>query len=183
MAHCARKLRSAEQRATTDGLTGLLNRRSFDERLVELLANAGRHREPMALLMLDIDKFKSVNDDYGHPAGDVALRFVADRVRRVLRLGDNAFRYGGEEFAVLLRKCDAAGAVGVYDRLREELKREPVSFGAGRQPLVSPSAAGSRPMERERLPGGRPRRAGRRRAVRGQARRARPRGGRESVAR
>jgi diguanylate cyclase (GGDEF)-like protein len=133
------KLQSAERHATLDGLTGLLNRRSFDERLVELVANAGRHREPMALLMLDIDKFKLVNDDYGHPAGDVALRFVADRVRRVLRLGDSAFRYGGEEFAVLLRKCDAVGAVGVYDRLREELKREPVSFGhaASRSVTVS----------------------------------------------
>jgi diguanylate cyclase (GGDEF)-like protein len=135
-----RKLQSAEQNATTDGLTGLLNRRSFDDRLVELSAYSVRHREPLSLLMLDIDRFKSVNDEFGHPAGDVALRFVADRVRRVLRLGDLAFRYGGEEFAVLLRKCDAIGGLGVYDRLRDELKRAPVELGRGASRSLSVSA-------------------------------------------
>ena len=126
-----KKLRFAEENATTDGLTGLLNRRSFDERLAELTALAVRHRESLAVLMLDIDRFKAVNDEYGHPAGDIALRFVADRVRQVLRTGDMAFRYGGEEFVVLLRKCDRAGAVAVYDRLREELRRQSVDFGHG----------------------------------------------------
>lgn len=126
-----RQLQSAEQHATTDGLTGLLNRRSFDERLVELAGLAERHREPFSLLLLDIDRFKSVNDEFGHPAGDVALRFVADRVRRVLRGGDLAFRYGGEEFVVLLRKCDTIGALGVYDRLRGELAHSPVDLGRG----------------------------------------------------
>ncbi len=134
-----RKLQSAEQNATTDGLTGLLNRRSFDDRLIELSAYSVRHREPLSLLMLDIDRFKSVNDEFGHPAGDVALRFVADRVRRVLRLGDLAFRYGGEEFAVLLRKCDAIGGLGVYDRLRDELKRTPVELGRGASKCLSVS--------------------------------------------
>jgi diguanylate cyclase (GGDEF)-like protein len=134
------KLQSAERHATTDGLTGLLNRRSFDVRLTELVATAARHREPLALVMLDIDKFKSVNDEYGHPAGDVALRFVADRVRRALRLGDAAFRYGGEEFALLLRKCDAAGALGVYARLREELHKEPVGLGRDASRFLTVSA-------------------------------------------
>lgn len=126
-----RKLKFAEQNATTDGLTGLSNRRSFDERLVEMTAQATRHTEPFALMMLDIDRFKAINDEYGHPAGDVALRFVADRIRRVLRAGDLAFRYGGEEFVALLRKCDAIGAMGVYDRLRDELKKEAVDLGHG----------------------------------------------------
>ena len=126
-----RKLSSAERSATTDGLTSLLNRRSFDERLGEQVASAARHREPLSLLMLDIDRFKAVNDEFGHPAGDVALRFVADRIRRVLRAGDLAFRYGGEEFAVLLRKCDATGALAVYDRLRDELRQGPVDLGGG----------------------------------------------------
>ncbi len=134
------KLQSAERHATTDGLTGLLNRRSFDTRLTELVATAARHREPLALVMLDIDKFKSVNDEYGHPAGDVALRFVADRVRRALRLGDAAFRYGGEEFALLLRKCDSAGALGVYARLRDELHKEPVSLGRDASRFLTVSA-------------------------------------------
>lgn len=126
-----RKLMSAERNATTDGLTELLNRRSFDQRSVELIGLAGRHREALTLLMLDIDRFKAVNDELGHPAGDVALRFVADRIRSVLRLGDLAFRYGGEEFALLLRKCDIVGAVGVYERLRDELRKTPVTLGGG----------------------------------------------------
>jgi diguanylate cyclase (GGDEF)-like protein len=142
-----RKLKSVEMRAATDVLTGLLNRRSFDDRLVELTADSSRHREPLALLMLDIDRFKSVNDEFGHPAGDVALRFVADRVRRVLRLGDLAFRYGGEEFGVLLRKCDATGGVAVYDRLREELQRAPVDLGRGASRLITVSG-GLATMER-----------------------------------
>lgn len=134
-----RQLQSAEQNATTDGLTGLLNRRSFDERLMELTAYAVRHREPLALLMVDVDRFKSVNDDFGHPAGDVALRFLADRVRRVLRLGDLAFRYGGEEFCVLLRKCDVAGGVAVFERLKDELKKTSVELGGGASRLLTVS--------------------------------------------
>ena len=135
-----KKLESAEQSATTDGLTGLLNRRSFDARLVELVGLSARHREPLALLMLDIDHFKSVNDQFGHPAGDVALRFLADRIRHVLRTGDLAFRYGGEEFAVLLRKCDTIGGLGVFDRLRDELRKAPVELGAGAHRVLAVSA-------------------------------------------
>ena len=71
---------------------------------------------------------------------ELALRFVADRVRRVLRLGDLAFRYGGEEFAVLLRKCDAIGGLGVYDRLRDELRKTPVELGRGASKSLSVSA-------------------------------------------
>jgi diguanylate cyclase (GGDEF)-like protein len=135
-----RKLERAERGASTDPLTGLLNRTTFDERLREMSAAATRHREALALLMLDIDHFKSVNDEFGHPAGDVALRFVADRIRRVLRLGDFAFRYGGEEFAVLLRKCDATGAVAVYDRLKEELTKVSADLGHGATRALSLSA-------------------------------------------
>jgi len=134
-----RQLESAEQSATTDGLTGLLNRRSFDQRSVELVAYAARHREPLSLLMIDIDRFKAVNDEFGHPAGDVALRFLAERVRRVLRLGDLAFRYGGEEFAVILRKCDAIGGLGVFDRLKDELRKAAVDLGRGTSLLLTVS--------------------------------------------
>ena len=134
-----RQLESAEQSATTDGLTGLLNRRSFDQRSVELVAYAARHREPLSLLMIDIDRFKAVNDEFGHPAGDVALRFLAERVRRVLRLGDVAFRYGGEEFVVILRKCDAIGGLGVFDRLKDELRKAAVDLGRGTSLLLTVS--------------------------------------------
>jgi diguanylate cyclase (GGDEF)-like protein len=142
------KLRAAEQSATTDGLTGLLNRRCFDERLVELVALAGRHHEPLALLMLDIDRFKSINDELGHPAGDRALRFFADRIRRVLRLGDLAFRYGGEEFALVLQRCDTIGGMGVYDRLRDELRKTSVDLGHGASRVIAASG-GLATMERE----------------------------------
>jgi diguanylate cyclase (GGDEF)-like protein len=115
------KLRTAEQSAIHDGLTGLANRRAFDQRLGEMTATAVRHSEPLSLLMLDIDKFKAINDTLGHLAGDAALKHLADKLRGVVRAGDQAFRYGGEEFALLLQKCDAAGAVLVYDRLRSTL--------------------------------------------------------------
>jgi diguanylate cyclase (GGDEF)-like protein len=132
-----RKLSSAVHSATTDGLTGLLNRRTFDDRFAELVATASRHREPLAVAMLDIDRFKAINDELGHPAGDVALRLVADRIRRVLRLGDLAFRYGGEEFVVLLRKCDRAGGLAVYERLREELRKAPIEPEGGTSRLLT----------------------------------------------
>jgi two-component system, cell cycle response regulator len=122
------KLRSAEEIAAQDGLTRLGNRRAFDLRLVELAANAVRHAEPLALLMLDIDRFKSINDTLGHLGGDAALKLLADKLRGTARTGDQAFRYGGEEFVLLLQKCDRVGAVSVYRRLRDELLGAPLSF-------------------------------------------------------
>jgi two-component system cell cycle response regulator len=122
------KLRSAEESATHDGLTGLRNRRAFEERLNELAAHAVRHGEPLALLMLDIDRFKSINDSLGHIGGDAALKHLADKLRGISRTGDQTFRYGGEEFALLLQNCDRAGAVSVYERLRETLRAAPLSF-------------------------------------------------------
>jgi two-component system cell cycle response regulator len=116
------KLRTAELSAAHDGLTGLANRRAFDQRLAEISANAVRHSEPLSLLMLDIDKFKSINDSLGHLAGDAALKHLADKLRGVVRAGDQAFRYGGEEFVLLLQKCDRVGAVLVYDRLSSALR-------------------------------------------------------------
>jgi two-component system, cell cycle response regulator len=122
------KLRIAEDSAAHDVLTRLGNRRAFDQRLTELAANAVRYREPLALLMLDIDKFKSINDNLGHLGGDSALKHLADKLRGIVRGGDQAFRYGGEEFVLLLQKCDRVGAVNVYERLRETLRVAPMSF-------------------------------------------------------
>jgi diguanylate cyclase (GGDEF)-like protein len=122
------KLRSAEESATHDALTRLGNRRALDLRLIELAANAVRHGEPLALLMLDIDKFKAINDNLGHLGGDAALKHLADKLRAVIRTGDHAFRYGGEEFVLLLQKCDRAGAIIVYRRLRDTLRAGPLLF-------------------------------------------------------
>ena len=102
------------QLATTDGLTGLYNRRCFDERLVRDWALTQRSRRPLALMLLDVDHFKRYNDTYGHPAGDQVLVRVAQALRsQARRPGDFVARYGGEEFVLLLPETDARGAAEV----------------------------------------------------------------------
>jgi diguanylate cyclase (GGDEF)-like protein/PAS domain S-box-containing protein len=113
-----------ETLAIEDGLTGLANRRRFDERLREEWARSARDSTPLSLLMIDVDQFKTFNDEYGHPAGDDCLRSVA----RVLaeetkRTADIAARYGGEEFALLLPDTDAAGCARIGGRIRRELRK------------------------------------------------------------
>ena len=120
------KLDSAESNARIDALTGLFNRRHFIARLREESAHAARHRRPFSVVMLDIDHFKSINDTFGHDEGDRVLVSVARIAANALRLGDEAFRYGGEEFMLLLRECDAAMAVRVAERLRSDLRAHPV---------------------------------------------------------
>jgi two-component system, cell cycle response regulator len=125
------RLRSAEENATHDMLTGLANRRGFEQRLGEMVANSLRHHEPLSLLMIDIDTFKSINDELGHASGDDALKHLAAKLRGVTRAGDQAFRYGGEEFVLLLHKCDRAGAIAIYERLRESLRATPLEVEDG----------------------------------------------------
>jgi diguanylate cyclase (GGDEF)-like protein/PAS domain S-box-containing protein len=113
-----------ETLAIEDGLTGLANRRCFDERLQQEWARSARDNTPLSLLMIDVDHFKTFNDQYGHPAGDDCLRSVA----RVLagetkRTADLAARYGGEEFALLLPNTDAAGCARIGGRIRRELRK------------------------------------------------------------
>lgn len=93
-----------------------------------MAATALRHSEPLSLVMLDIDKFKSINDRLGHLAGDAALRHLAGKLLAVVRSGDQAFRYGGEEFGLLLQKCDKAGAIHVYERLRDSLRASALDY-------------------------------------------------------
>jgi diguanylate cyclase (GGDEF)-like protein len=125
-----RKLRYAEQHATVDALTGLFNRRHLESRLHEESAHARRHSRPLALVMLDLDHFKSINDTFGHADGDRVLRHVGATIAGVLRAEDSAFRYGGEEFVILLRDCDAASAKVVGARLQARLAASPVMLGA-----------------------------------------------------
>lgn len=111
-----------KQLGMTDSLTGLANRRYFDERLREELMRAVRYRMPVACLFIDIDGFKRINDNYGHPTGDRVLAVVAACVRQQVRLGDTVARYGGEEFAALLQG-DRADALTVAERVRLAVER------------------------------------------------------------
>jgi diguanylate cyclase (GGDEF)-like protein len=105
-----------------DGLTGLSNRRRFDQALTINWALAQRNQSPLALIMCDVDYFKRYNDHYGHLRGDEALRKVAAIIKRVsVRQSDVAARYGGEEFAILLPDTDEANAAGIAERLQKEL--------------------------------------------------------------
>jgi len=108
--------------ATTDGLTGLTNRRAFDEALELELSRCRRNNVPLSLLMIDVDRFKSYNDIYGHQAGDDILKTVATCLKASLkRPGDVAARYGGEEFVVILPDTDEDGAFFIADAFRERL--------------------------------------------------------------
>ncbi|EJN14233.1 PAS domain S-box/diguanylate cyclase (GGDEF) domain-containing protein [Bradyrhizobium sp. YR681] len=112
-----------ETLAIEDGLTGLANRRRFDERLDEEWARAYRDRSSLGLLMIDVDHFKAYNDEYGHPAGDACLRVVAQIIAAEMkRPGDLAARYGGEEFAMLLPNTDAAGCARIGERVRRAIR-------------------------------------------------------------
>jgi diguanylate cyclase (GGDEF)-like protein len=105
--------------ASLDGLTGIANRRSFDERFAQEWSRAVRHRKPIALAMIDLDNFKQFNDLYGHLAGDRCLCAVADALsRQVQRPEDLVARFGGEEFALLLPHTSAEGALQVIERIR-----------------------------------------------------------------
>ncbi|MBI3183793.1 MAG: diguanylate cyclase [Myxococcales bacterium] len=103
--------------SVTDGLTQLANHRHFQERLRDEFRRAQRYDDPLSLLLLDLDYFKSVNDELGHKAGDQVLREVASSLRRSVRETDLVARYGGEEFAVLLPKTQLPGALTVAERV------------------------------------------------------------------
>jgi diguanylate cyclase (GGDEF)-like protein len=114
--------RAVEIRAETDALTGLLHKGTFAQCLARAVTDGGR----FGLLMLDLDTFKTVNDMAGHQAGDEILRAVATTLRSVSREGDRVFRYGGDEFAVLLPNSDTPGAIAAAARIRAGLHRIPV---------------------------------------------------------
>ncbi|MBK9517274.1 MAG: diguanylate cyclase [Anaeromyxobacter sp.] len=127
----ARLFDATERLATTDGLTGLTNHRTFQARLDEHLLGAERYRRKVSLLLCDIDHFKSVNDTYGHPVGDVVLKGVAQVIAREARTTDVVARYGGEEFAVVMPETDAAGALVIAERIRERVRALVTETGQG----------------------------------------------------
>lgn len=112
-----------EQLSVTDPLTGLLNRRYLEERIAEEIVRSKRHRFSLSLMMLDVDDFKSYNDNFGHPAGDTALRTVAEILKETLRGADVAARYGGEEFAILLPQTSSDEAAQIGERIRKRIEK------------------------------------------------------------
>jgi diguanylate cyclase (GGDEF)-like protein len=107
--------------STRDGLTRLYNRKYFTERLTAEVAYSRRHKVKLAVLLLDLDDFKQVNDTHGHLAGDMVLRLVSAQMQRLLRVEDLVARYGGEEFIVLARSTGKTEAVRLAERIRESI--------------------------------------------------------------
>jgi diguanylate cyclase (GGDEF)-like protein len=132
LAHRDEAARELERLATLDGLTGALNRRAWLLQSAIDLASSVRYRQPLGVLLLDLDYFKQINDTYGHAVGDRALQVFVDGLRAVSRSGDLLCRYGGEEFCVLLN-CADLDAISAYDqRLRQWLAQHSapeLSFG------------------------------------------------------
>jgi len=122
------KLRKAEKMAVVDALTGLHNRRGFEEELEQQCAQALRSSLPLSVAVFDLDHFKSVNDTYGHDVGDVVLKKLAEilhcKAPRTLRQSDYSARVGGEEFAIILPGTHKAGAMLLIERLRSIVEME-----------------------------------------------------------
>jgi diguanylate cyclase (GGDEF)-like protein len=140
-----------ERMATTDGLTGVFNHRSFQDRLKDEFLRASRHPEPFSLLFIDIDHFKKVNDTHGHPAGDAALKMLSGLLLKQTRKIDMVARYGGEEFAILLVKADSHQAYPLAERIRQTIEQASFAWQTKAIPLTIsigiasfPEDAGSR---------------------------------------
>lgn len=144
----------SEQRrlAVTDSLTGLRTRRYFEAQLPKALQRAGRAR-PMAVFIVDIDHFKSINDQYGHPAGDRVLVEIAKRLREVVRDGDILARYGGEEFALLVTDLDPGAVPEIGERLRTAVARDPITVSEHQWIAVTTSVGAALGDGRDRDPG------------------------------
>ncbi|MBX3171921.1 MAG: diguanylate cyclase [Candidatus Eremiobacteraeota bacterium] len=127
--------------ARLDGLTRVFNRVTFFERLAQEISYSQRQHSTFGLLLFDIDHFKKINDSYGHPGGDAVLRQVAARARAMLRLEDTLGRYGGEEFAILLRNSGLSACLRVAERLRAEIADRPFEM-EGQEPVTVTASIG-----------------------------------------
>ena len=128
-----------EDLARTDGLTGLLNHRTFMEKLSEEYRRIERDVRPFSILLMDIDKFKNVNDAYGHPVGDIALKAVAKALKDTGRGSDFVARYGGEEFAIGMVDTNIKGAMKTAERVRKLVEKSAVARVSGKDLMVTVS--------------------------------------------
>lgn len=131
--YIVRGMQRQRRLSTSDPLTGIFNRRFFDDHLANEAQRAARYNRPFAVAMIDVDHFKRFNDSYGHPAGDRALKTVARSLQRAIRRSDIVARYGGEEFMMILRESDGHQAVERVEQIRRGIETD--SFPVGRQSL------------------------------------------------
>ena len=175
--HLRDNVQNSIEMAITDALTGLHNRRYMESHLATLAEQASSRGKPLALMMLDIDFFKSINDNYGHDAGDDVLREFAVRMRKSIRGIDLACRYGGEEFVIVMPETDLHVAGMVAERLRRSIAGEPFAVNKGTKRIDVTISIGLSTLERKGEAGRRRAEARRHRALPRQARRPQPRGG------
>ncbi|MBW2310336.1 MAG: sensor domain-containing diguanylate cyclase [Deltaproteobacteria bacterium] len=121
--------------ATRDPLTGLLNRREMETMLDREFSRAVRYGTPLAVLFIDCDEFKTVNDTYGHDCGDTLLKYLAEQIRAMIRKDDLAFRYAGDEFVVVLPNQTSKQALKVSERLQRYFEKNPLKFQESRIPI------------------------------------------------
>jgi two-component system, cell cycle response regulator len=140
----ARMLKRLEEQATTDGMTGLLNKRTLISEAERRIKVAERFKKPLSLLVCDIDHFKNVNDTYGHDVGDVVIKGLGEVLRRIKRDTDSVGRFGGEEFVILCEQTDEEGAHNFAERLRSEL--EATTFQTELGPLKVTCSVGVAPF-------------------------------------
>jgi len=134
------QIRLINKLSITDQLTGMPNRRSFDNQVEREWFRSAREKVPLSMMMLDVDDFKSYNDTYGHQQGDVALQSVATTMTKTLkRHADFAARWGGEEFAILLPNTETAGAVQIAEQIRNNIEQTPIPLLSGEITRVSVS--------------------------------------------
>ncbi len=120
----AKKLEQSEAQALVDPLTGVLNRGAYNLKMGQMIHEFKRYKEEWALLILDIDHFKKFNDDHGHHVGDKVLKSVTGTVRNSIRISDQIFRYGGEEFVVLLSRINTKTASQLAEKICREVERD-----------------------------------------------------------
>ena len=129
--------------SSQDPLTGLSNRRQFELALASEIDRVARAGEPALVLMIDVDRFKQVNDTHGHPAGDQVLKAVAQALQECIRPMDTVARYGGEEFAMILPNCPPAFGLAVAERVRTKVKAREVAVAPGQHVRVTVSIGGA----------------------------------------
>lgn len=127
----AEKNRLLEQQNMLDTLSGIFNRACFDKRLRSELKRSRREKTPLGLVFIDIDHFKKINDNHGHLAGDTAIQLIASALAASLkRSSDAVFRYGGEEFAMLLPGTALSGCIELAEQVRQQISATPLQIGA-----------------------------------------------------